>query len=177
MRLDYALYAVAIILFIVTGVALAYPSVEPKELWVVSTAVLGLVFVGLGYLQRPKPQARTVTFEAPQPAAAPAAMMPPPAEQVTPQPVEQATLPAEQVSQPPPQEAPLEAAATEMSVLSLTDIKGIGQKRAEQLRGIGITSVESLAVASVEDIASKLKVSPKIVGAWIEEAKRLIGKS
>ncbi|MEM2816845.1 MAG: hypothetical protein QXY34_06680, partial [Candidatus Bathyarchaeia archaeon] len=64
MRLDYALYAVAIILFIVTGVALAYPSVEPKELWVVSTAVLGLVFVGLGYLQRPKPQARTVTFEA-----------------------------------------------------------------------------------------------------------------
>lgn len=176
MRLDYALYAVAIILFIVTGVALAYPSVEPKELWVVSTTVLGLIFIGLGYLQRPKPQARAVTVETPQPAAAPAAVTPPSAETATPQPVEQVTPPAEQVSPSTPQEAPLEA-ATEMPVLSLTDVKGIGQKRAEQLRGIGITSVESLAVASAEDIASKLKVSPKIAGAWIEEAKRLIGKS
>ncbi|MCS7096643.1 MAG: helix-hairpin-helix domain-containing protein [Candidatus Bathyarchaeota archaeon] len=175
MRLDYVSYAVAIILFIVTGVALAYPSLEPKELWVVSTAVFGLIFLSLGYLQRPKPQAKTLTVETPQPVAAP--VTPPSAEPTTLQFVEQATPPAEQASPTPSlQGASLEVAA-ETSVLSLTDVKGIGPKRAEQLKSIGIASVESLAAASAEDIASKLKISPKIANAWIDEAKKLIGKS
>jgi hypothetical protein len=53
MRLDYALYAVAVILFILTGVG-AYMA---ESLWVVTTAVLGLVFIGIGYWQRPHEEA------------------------------------------------------------------------------------------------------------------------
>ena len=64
MRSDYALYGVAIIFFILTGIVLAY-QVELKELWVVTTAVLGLLFVGLGCSQRPK--LMVTTIKAPSP--------------------------------------------------------------------------------------------------------------
>ncbi|MDI6847982.1 MAG: hypothetical protein QMD23_07660, partial [Candidatus Bathyarchaeia archaeon] len=59
MRSDYALYTVAIIFFIITGVVLAYP-VEYTELWTVATVVLGLLFIGLGYSQRPKSMVTTI---------------------------------------------------------------------------------------------------------------------
>jgi len=55
MRSDYALYAVAAIFFILTGLVLAYQS-EMKELWTVTTFVLGLLSIGVGYLQRPRPE-------------------------------------------------------------------------------------------------------------------------
>ena len=58
MRLDYISYAVAIIFFIVTLAAAVY-SFEQQQVWIVTTAVIGLAFIGLGYTQRPK--AATVT--------------------------------------------------------------------------------------------------------------------
>jgi predicted flap endonuclease-1-like 5' DNA nuclease len=61
--------------------------------------------------------------------------------------------------------------------MELTKVKGIGEKRAEQLKALGISSVEDLAKASVEDLAEKLKISPKITGRWIENAKKLLEKS
>lgn len=142
MRLDYILYAVAIILFIITGIALVQ---QVEGLWIISTFVLGLFFIGLGYSQRPKAQAATtVHVEAPP--------LPTPAVQET-------------VEKPAP------------ITRDLTEVKGIGEKRAAQLKNIGINSVEDLAKASAEDLASKLKVSPKITSAWIENAKKLTEKS
>ncbi|MCS7124965.1 MAG: helix-hairpin-helix domain-containing protein [Candidatus Bathyarchaeota archaeon] len=62
-------------------------------------------------------------------------------------------------------------------MLELTEIKGIGVKRAEQLKTLGFKTVEDLAEASAEDLASKLKVSPKITKRWIEEARKLLKKA
>jgi predicted flap endonuclease-1-like 5' DNA nuclease len=151
MRSDYALYAVAIIFFILTGITLAY-QVESQELWIISTFVLGLFFIGLGYSQRPKAQAKTVTVEAPPP--------PTPAVQ---EPAAQAVK--ETIEKPAP------------TVKGLTEVKGIGEKRADQLKNIGISSVEDLAKASADDLAAKLKISPKITKVWIENAKKLVEKS
>lgn len=153
MRLDYVLYSLAIIFFILTGITLVY-QVEPQELWIISTFVLGLFFVGLGYFQRPRAQAKPVTTEAPPPPTSP--VQEPTAVEI------QAVK--ETVEQPTP------------TVTGLTGVKGIGEKRAEQLKAVGINSVEDLAKASADDLAAKLKVSPKITKVWIENAKRLVEK-
>jgi len=153
MRSDYALYLVAIIFFIVTGMSLALA----ENLWVVATAILGFLFIGLGYTQKPKPQAITVEAR-PQ---APAPEMP------TPSPVPE-VMKEEKV------ETVVEITPQKME---LTEVKGIGEKRAQQLKALGISSVEDLAKVSAADIAEKLKISPKITGKWIENAKTLAEKS
>lgn len=153
MRSDYALYLVAIIFFIVTGMSLALA----ENLWVVATAILGFLFIGLGYTQKPKPQAITVEAR-PQ---APAPEMP------TPSPVPE-VMKEEKV------ETVVEITPQKME---LTKVKGIGEKRAEQLKALGISSVEDLAKASAADISEKLKISPKTTGRWIENAKTLAEKS
>lgn len=156
MRSDYALYGVAVIFFILAGITLVH-QVESKELWVISIAVLGLLFIGLGYSQRPKAKivSRTVTVEAPPPPTPPT-----PAVQES---VVQAVQ--ESVEKPAP------------TVKGLTEVKGIGEKRAEHLKNIGINTVEDLAKASADDLAAKLKISPKITNLWIENAKKLVEKS
>jgi len=156
MRSDYALYTVAIIFFILTGIVLAY-QIELKELWVVTTAILGLLFIGLGYTQKPKP--RVITVEAPSRVPAP--------EITTPSPVTE-VMKEEKV------ETVVEVAPPKVE---LTKVKGIGEKRAQQLKALGISSVEHLAKASATDIAEKLKISPKITERWIENAKNLAEKS
>ncbi|MGQ9506975.1 MAG: helix-hairpin-helix domain-containing protein [Candidatus Bathycorpusculaceae bacterium] len=153
MRSDYALYTVAIIFFIITGIVLVY-QVEFKELWVVTTAVLGFLFLGLGYSQRTKPQVKT---------AEPT---------LTPAPAPQPTATEVMV-----EEKPVTPAEVAPPTLELTQVKGIKEKRAGQLKAIGINSVEDLAKASAEDLAAKLKISPKIVERWIEDAQRLLKKS
>jgi predicted flap endonuclease-1-like 5' DNA nuclease len=153
MRSDYALYTVAIIFFIVTGMSLALA----ENLWVVATAILGLLFIGLGYTQKPKPQAITVE-------ARPQALVP---KMPTPSPVTE-------VMKEQKVETVVEVAPQKME---LTKVKGIGEKRAQQLKALGISSVEDLAKVSAADIAEKLKISPKITGRWIENAKTLAEKS
>jgi len=155
MRSDYALYTVAIILFILTFIVLAYPP-DLKELWIVTTAVLGLLFIGLGYTQRPKP--RVITIEAPAPVPAPPAATEAAKE-------EKPEIVVEAIPAPIP------------PMTELTGVKGIGEKRSEQLKALGINSVEDLAKASPNDLAAKLKISPKITERWIENAKKLLEKS
>ena len=147
MRSDYAFYTIALILFILTGIVLAYPP-ESKELWIVTTAVLGLLFIGLGYSQRPKAETKATAIETPPP---------------TPSPV------TEVVEEKIPAEIALPK-------VELTKVKGIGEKRAEQLKALGISNMDDLAKASADDLAAKLKVSPKITGKWIENAKQLTEK-
>jgi predicted flap endonuclease-1-like 5' DNA nuclease len=153
MRSDYALYTVAIIFFIITGISFAVLSEPERNLSVVATAVLGLLFLGLGYSQRAKPQVKAEPTPAPAP---------------TPQPT---------VTEVIVEEKPVTSAEVAPPKLELTQVKGIKEKRAGQLKALGINSVEDLARASAEDLAAKLKISPKIVGRWIEDARKLLEKS
>ena len=155
MRSDYALYMVAIIFFVITGISFVALSEPERNLSVVATAVLGLLFVGLGYSQRAKPQVKAAEPTTPAPAP-------------TPQPT---------VSEVVVEEKPVTLAEVAPPKLELTQVKGIKEKRAGQLKAIGINSVEDLAKASAEDLAAKLKISPKIVGKWIEDAQKLLEKS
>jgi len=68
-----------------------------------------------------------------------------------------------------------EASAPSMEY-ALTEVGGIGEKRASQLEALGIITVDDLAKASDEDLAKSLKVSPKIVAKWITGAKQLLQK-
>ncbi len=54
----------------------------------------------------------------------------------------------------------------------LTQVKGIGKRRAAQLKALGVETVASLSTCSPEDLAEKLKVSPKRTTRWIAEARR-----
>ncbi|MEM3726506.1 MAG: helix-hairpin-helix domain-containing protein [Candidatus Bathyarchaeia archaeon] len=150
MRSDYALYGVAVIFFIMTAIV-AISSVEFREVWIISTAVAGLFFASLGYTQRPKTKA--IATEVPQ----------------TTQAVPAAVVETE--------EKKVEIIAETAPKMELTEVKGIGAKRAEQLKTMGISSVEELAKASAKDLAAKLKISPKITAKWIENAKKLAEKT
>jgi len=163
MRSDYALYLVAIIFFIITGMSFALELAEfERNMWVVTTAILGLLFIGLGYTQRPKPRPMAIKAPPPSsPSAAPPALAPPPAVEIVKE--EKPEIVVEAIPAP--------------SMMELTKVKGIGEKRKEQLKALNVSSVEDLAKASAEDLASKLKISPKITGKWIENAKQLLQKS
>jgi hypothetical protein len=52
MRLDYALYVVSVICFVLAGAAQAVCPVAPTSTAVM--VILGLIFAGLGYWKRPK---------------------------------------------------------------------------------------------------------------------------
>ncbi len=147
MRSDYALYALAAIFFILTGLLLAYQT-EMKELWTVTTFVLGLLSVGVGYLQRSRGESISLPPTTPLEPLAP-------------------HTPA------PPEKEGNEEAAT---LSTLTQVKGVGEKRLAQLEAIGINSVEALAEASASELAAKLKISPKITERWITSAKNLAEK-
>jgi predicted flap endonuclease-1-like 5' DNA nuclease len=155
MRLDYTLYVLAALLLIITAVPFIAPigveTTETKSLWVVATVVLGLLSIGLGYSQRPKTAAQACqpAVEAPQ-----------------------------EETKAPPEEAIVKTApnvATPAAVtMELTQVKGIGEKRAAQLKALGVNSVADLSKASAKTIAKKLKISPKIVDKWIDSAKELV---
>ena len=162
MRLDYILYVLAALLLIITVVpfVVTIEGVESdaKSLWVVTTVVLGLLSIGLGYSQRPKTEAQAC-----QPAV----------------PTPQSTMPE---TQPATMEAPMEKPAMKeaptpatsvAATMDLTQVKGIGEKRAMQLKALGINSVDDLANASAKAIAKKLKISLKIASKWIESAKEI----
>jgi len=148
MRSDYALYTVGIILFIITLVVLLSPTMEYQQVFVVTTVIGGLFFLGLGYTQRPKPEAKSVETTAPTTLSTA---------------VESEKQVAVTEAIPPASE--------------LTKVKGIGAKRAKQLEALGIHSVKDLADASPKNLAKKLKISPKITTRWIENAKTLAEKS
>jgi predicted flap endonuclease-1-like 5' DNA nuclease len=186
MRLDYILYAVAIIFFIVTLTAAVY-SFEPRPVWVVTTAVIGLAAIGLGYGQRPKP-----TAAAPATANIPPPPTPPPQEQkeqpvepqamaITtappqPQPIVTVTAPAQTEAAMIEEAKPIAQPPQPTQAAGLTEVKGIGEKRAAQLKAIGVSTIEDLAKASAKDLATKLNISPKITTKWIENAKEITAR-
>jgi predicted flap endonuclease-1-like 5' DNA nuclease len=164
MRSDYALYLVAIIFFVITAMSFALELAElERNVWVVTTAILGIFFIGLGYTQRPQP--RPIAIKTTPPTPPPAAPTPAPT-----------SPPAMEIEREVKPEIVPEATPAP-AMMELTKVKGIGEKRKEQLKSLNVSSVEDLARASAEDLASKLKISPKITGKWIDNAKQLLEKS
>ena len=151
MRSDYALYAVAIILFAITCISYAILAGFETNLSMIATATFGLFFLALGYTQRPR--TRTVTAQVTTPTPSP--------------PIVETTMKerAESVSE-----------ALQKKV-ELTSVKGIKEKRAEQLKALGVNDVQELANASAKDLAAKLKISAKFTEKWIADAKKLVTKS
>jgi predicted flap endonuclease-1-like 5' DNA nuclease len=157
MRLDYMLYVLGAILLIITVVPFVTSIVEgttETSVWVVATVVLGLFSIGVGYTQKPKTAAQSCQ---------PVATMETPKEETTEVPMEKPVV----------KEAPTVATPATVT-MELTQVKGIGEKRAKQLKALGINSVDELASTSAKTLAKKLKVSPKIVDKWVESAKELI---
>jgi DNA-binding protein len=58
--------------------------------------------------------------------------------------------------------------------IALTNIKGIGIKRAEKLRSCGVNSVQDIVNYDAQDLSEKLQVSEKTVSKWIKEAKKAL---
>ncbi|MCD6537181.1 ribosomal protein L13e [Candidatus Bathyarchaeota archaeon] len=58
--------------------------------------------------------------------------------------------------------------------LGLREVPGIGEKRAQQLKDIGIDSVEKLAKSSPKVLSEKLKVSERTASRWISSAKEIL---
>lgn len=197
MRLDYALYGLAIVLFILSGLFFVLiPENEGQLVYVVSTAVLGILSLGVGLAQRPKPPVVAVPPETvTAPPAPPPETIPPlaapehaqtespaastPTTSIEPAPV---SLPAVEapppVPIPPPQTTAVpvteaEPTSTAKSVSDLIQIRGINEARVAQLKANGINNIRDLSNASADDLASKLGVSPKIVKMWVGSAKKL----
>lgn len=206
MRLDYGLYIVAALLFTITVFSAVLIVEIERSLWVVTTAALGILALGLGYYQRPR--AIVSTQLPPPPVTEPTAVKMIPQEmqaetfyvpveekvevkvdeieapaETTPiieappvieAPIQPPIIEAPQITQPPASQAS-EAVPVETVVESpLIKIKGIGEKRANQLNALGINTIDELAKASAQDIAKSLKTSPKIVDKWVAGAKDLI---
>ncbi len=210
MRLDYPLYGLAIVLFILTAITYVYVAeADGQLLFVVATAIMGILSVGGGIFLRPKVGAsatsETTTPVQPEPLTVPAeavqetggliveapttqlvdapkvetpiAVEAPPQIQVT-QPVEVPMVEAIPIQGPVDEEcmAPINATASTPAVAKseFSQIRCISQKRAEQLIAIGIGTLQELANAAPDDVATKLNVSPKIVKMWIGSAKKLV---
>ena len=200
MRLDYALYGLAIVLFVISAITFAMVAEQDgRTIYVVSTAVVGIVSVAGGIVLRPKaPIAQSkVAVPAPEPAAPVQEVAPPVVEApkiespVEAQPIQVApttvlVAPVAQTAAPSPEAPVVEAAipapppveVTAQPILAeakseFSRIRGIGEKRAAELKANGINTIEDLANASPEDLAAKLIVSPKIVKMWIGSAKKL----
>ena len=172
MRLDYILYVLAALLLIITVVPFIVTidgvGSEAKSLWVVSTVVLGLLSIGLGYSQRPKTEAQAcepavATPQATMPDTQPTTTMETPKEEKP-----EATM------EKPAMKEVSTMATSAAATIELTQVKGIGEKRAEQLKALGINSVDELANASAKTLAKKLKMSPKIVAKWVDSAKEFV---
>ena len=63
-----------------------------------------------------------------------------------------------------------------LTFTDLSKVKGIGSKRAEILKSIGINSAENLIEADPEFISEKLRISERMAYRLIENARKLVYK-
>jgi predicted flap endonuclease-1-like 5' DNA nuclease len=203
MRFDYALYGLAIVLFALTAITfMLVADSDGKLLYSASTGIVGILSLVGGYFLRPKnlanatrqtvnPQAPTrqeFVSETPQQTGGPIVEAAPTQIQVVETPkIEIVAVQTPVVVDAPStvevepvavaaSVAPAEGASQETSTKiesAFSQIRGISEKRAEQLKSVGINTLQDLANASATELAEKLSVSPKIVKMWVGSAKKL----
>ena len=54
--------------------------------------------------------------------------------------------------------------------IELTEIKGIGSKRARELEAVGVNTVSDLATASAKVLSQNTGISEKTISRWIAQA-------
>jgi len=67
MRLDYALFALAVVFFVITISSVIFLSGTDQTLWIIASGMLGILSLGLGFIQRPKPTAQPTAATAQTP--------------------------------------------------------------------------------------------------------------
>jgi len=67
-------------------------------------------------------------------------------------------------------------ASTRRKFTELSEIKGIGIKRAERLKAMGIVSAEDLAEVDPKFLASGLGISERMAYKWVKDAKKLVSR-
>jgi len=152
MRSDYALYVVAIICFILAAFVLAgssgyigYLAIEPL-ISSVATAVLAILgLISAGAGYLVRPGGMTLI---PRP-----------------------HLPAPKLSSSPPTP---QLSLPVIPPIDVTEVRGVGPKRAKQLRELGINTAQDLAKTTATTLAAKTELSTKITRKWVRRAKRLI---
>jgi predicted flap endonuclease-1-like 5' DNA nuclease len=193
MRLDITLYSLAVVFFVITIASAVLLAGTDQTLWILTSGLLGILSLSLGFIQRPR---TTAQINQP-PTAIPVTASAQPIGTATPQaPTEEERLPAQTASvtetpavqepavtveQPAIPEPSANIVSSQEAIESsmghaLTEVSGIGEKRATQLNALGIFNVDDLAKAQAEDLAKSLKVSPKIVAKWVMGAKQLLQK-
>lgn len=183
MRSDYVLYILAV-LFFLAAVASAALVVEFGEriLWITITVILGIISLSFGYYYRPR--VKTLTTEIPkiEPTSdvGDAHVREAHLEESVEKHVEPTDTPVSTTSIPMQNTAPVSLPTPVATVEpaapvenALTEVKGIGPKRAAQLNAQGINTVDDLSRASPEDLANSLAISPKITQKWVQGAKEL----
>ena len=58
--------------------------------------------------------------------------------------------------------------------IELTEIKGIGRRRAKQLKTAGVKTVSDLAKRSAKNLSEKTGIPIKIISKWIVQANEMI---
>ena len=58
--------------------------------------------------------------------------------------------------------------------IALIEIKGIGHRRAKQLRAVGVRTVSDLAKRSAKNLSEKTGIPIKIISKWIIQANEMI---
>lgn len=168
MRLDYTMYTLAVLLLIISIlpfiIQIEGVDDNAKLLWVTSSAVLGLLSFGLGYSQKPKTQAQACENEA----IACKNQKKPTLKETT------ELITENKIGSKTPETIKSVDFIINKSDIELLQVKGIGEKRAEQLKEIGINTANDLIKESPEKIAKKLKISPKITRKWNDSAKKLL---
>ncbi len=169
MRLDYTMYILGIVLLAITILPFLIQiegiNNDERTLWVILTIFLGVTTIILGYSQRPKTPAQSCQ--------SPVILLEPKNDAVSIEKsikknienkIEPEVTNTKNTAEIVPNKPDIE----------LTQVKGIGEKRAMQLTNLGIKTVYDLANESAVNIANQLKISPKITRKWKESAKKLI---
>lgn len=153
MRSDYALYVIAIVCFILATVVVAgsidyagYLVMDPPLISMVTTAVLLMLgLISAGAGYLVRPGEMTLI---PRP-----------------------HLPAPKLSSSPPTP---QLSLPVIPPIEVTEVRGVGPKRAKQLRELGINTAQDLAKTTATTLAAKTELSTKITRKWVRRAKRLI---
>ncbi len=201
MRSDYILHALAIVFFTISIISVVALAGTSQIILISASTLLGIISLGLGLTQRhrhlqtnqtslpptPSPQEPTQSPKIENLPSPPVPKQPetsitnPPTntalaakelEVTTIQPVPVASVPAV-IPEQPATLVPVQQPSLPQKGTALTEVSGIGEKRASQLKILGVKTAEDLANASVNDLAKKLKISAKIVSKWVAAAKEL----
>ena len=135
MRLDITLNSLAVVFFVITIASAVLLAGTDQTLWILTSGLLGILSLSLGFIQRPRTKAQIN-----QPSTQPTETVTPQAskeEELPAQPAPVMETPAIQeiavaVEQPAIPELPTNVVSSKEH--ALTEVNGIGEKRATQLK-------------------------------------------